>query len=353
MDELVRSATVLRQKHRLGWDPLSRAIGMPLKRLRRWSLRVSQNQPRVMRPGPLKESPAPPTLAQEVSNLRHGAKRSRGVCELQRRYERVVSRRDLQSMVTQARREHHRRRRESWRRVEWLTAQVAWAFDGTDSAKDHRGERLVLHPMSDLASRYRFEPLVGFEADGKEIARWVDRHCEQHGAPLFLKRDNGSPLNHRAVNEILERRGIIPLNSPPRYPRYNGCVENSVRELKDRAGLRHAPPEGWRIEPCLQRVRQVVQTSNHTPRRCLGRKTAHELYSSLRGSWTIEERKTILGWLDVRQREIIQSMRDAGPRAQAKAWRKAVEQWLVSHGHVRIHQPTKQNQEALPYFRNS
>ncbi|MCC7519383.1 MAG: hypothetical protein IT578_09390 [Verrucomicrobiae bacterium] len=31
----------------------------------------------------------------------------------------------------------------------------------------------------------------------------------------------------------------------------------------------------------------------------------------------------------------------------------AVEQWLVSHGHVRIHQPSKQNQEALPYFRNS
>lgn len=307
-----------------------------------------------MRPGPRKQGPVPPTLAQEVSNLRHGSKRSRGVGQLQCRYERVVSRRDLQSMVTQARREHHRRRRKSWRRVEWLTSQVAWGFDGTDSAKDHRGERLVLHPMSDLASRYRFDPLVGFEADGREIARWVDRHCEQHGAPLFLKRDNGSPLNHRDVNAVLERRGIIPLNSPPHYPRYNGCVENSVRELKDRAGLRHAPAGGWQIEPSIQRVRASTHDSNHTPRRCLGQRTAHDaLYSSARGSWTLEERKTILDWLNVRQREIIQSMQDAGPRAQAKAWRQAVEHWLVSHGHVRIHEPTKQNQEALPYFRDS
>ena len=36
----------------------------------------------------------------------------------------------------------------------------------------------------------------------------------RHGAPLFLKRDNGSPLNHAAVNAVLAEFGVIPLNSP-------------------------------------------------------------------------------------------------------------------------------------------
>ena len=350
MDELVHSATALRKEHHLSWEALSQAIGMPLKRLRRWSARASQNQPRLMRPGPRKQCPVPPTLAQEVRDLRHGCKRSRGVGELQRRHETVISRRGLQSMVTQARREHHQRRRESWRRVEWLTSQVAWGFDGTDSAKDHRGERLVLHPMSDMASRYRFEPLVSFEANGHEIARWIDHHCEQHGAPLFIKRDNGSPLNHHAVNEVIERRGIIPLNSPPHYPRYNGMVENSVRELKDHAGLRQAPPEGWEIGPCLQRVRAVAQTRNHTPRRCIERRTAHDVYTSQRGSWTLEERRAILDWLRIRQSEIIRSAKDAGPRSQAKARRQAVEQWLVSHSHIRIHEPTNKTTNSVTLF---
>jgi transposase InsO family protein len=207
--------------------------------------------------------------------------------------------------------------------------------------------------MSDLASRYRLDPLVSFEANGHEIAAWVDQHCEQRGAPLFMKRDNGSPLNHHAVNEVLERRGIIPLNSPPHYPRYNGMIENSVRELKDDAELRQAPPEGWKIAPSLQRVQAAVRTRNHIPRRCLGRRTAHDVYTSGRREWTIEERRAILDWLRIRQCEIIQSIVGAGPRAQAKAWRQAVEEWLVSNGHIRIHKPTKQNQIVSPYFSDS
>lgn len=350
MDELVRNAIALRREHRLGWEPLSRALGMPVKRLQRWSARVSMSQPRLMRRGPQKQGPPPPTLAQEIRDLRHGAKRSRGVGELQRRHETVISRRVLIALVRQARREHHQRRRESWRRVEWITSQVAWGFDGTDSARDHRGEKLVLHPMSDMASRHRFEPLVSFKANGHQIAKWVDQLSETHESPLFIKRDNGGPLNHHAVNEVLERRLIIPLNSPPHYPRYNGMVENSVRELKDQLGLRQAPPEGWEIAPCLQRARVAVQIRNHTPRRCLGNRTAHDVYTSGRRSWTIEERRAILDWLRIRQCEIIQSMKDAGARAQAKSWRQAVEEWLVSHGHIRIHNPTNKNQKVLPYF---
>lgn len=228
----MHDADIMKQDLHLSWDQLGLQIGIPPKRLRRWSIRVKQNQPRVKQPGPRKQGPVPPTLAQEIRDLRHGSKRSRGVGELQRRYERVISRRDLHAMVIESRREHHRRLRQCRGRVEWTTPQVAWAFDGTESAKDHEKVRLVLHPIHDLASRHRFEPLVSLTASGPEIAAWLDRLFQKHGAPLFLKRDNGSPLNHEIVNAVLDRWGVIPLNSPPHYPRYNGSIENAVRELK-------------------------------------------------------------------------------------------------------------------------
>jgi hypothetical protein len=303
-----------------------------------------------MRPGPRKAGTVPPTLAREVRELNHGPKRSRGVGELQRRHETVISRRDLDALVRQARREHHQRLRKSWMRVEWTVPQVAWGFDGAESARDGRGIKIFLHPMSDLASRYRFEPLVSLTVRGDEIAAWLKGQFDLHGAPLFLKRDNGSPLNHARVNALLAEYGVIPLNSPPYYPRYNGMVENSVRELKDDAGLRQAPPEGWEIQACLQRVRIAVQTRNHLPRRCLGRRTAHDVHASCRRAWTPEQRRATLDWITIRQYEIIQSLQDAGPKAQAKAWRQAVEEWLVSHDFIRIHKPTNKNQIVLPYL---
>jgi hypothetical protein len=55
---------------------------------------------------------------------------------------------------------------------------------------------------------------------------------QRYGAPLFLKRDNGSNLVNAPVDEVLAQHGVIPLTSPPYYPRYNGAIEYAQRELK-------------------------------------------------------------------------------------------------------------------------
>lgn len=350
MDEIARNADTVKQDLHLGWIALSRWIGIQPRRLRRWSERASLHQPQMKRPGPRKQDPVPQTLEQEIRDLRHGCKRSRGVGELQRRHETVISRRDLDALVHRARREHHRRLRESRCRVEWTTPQVAWAFDGAESAKDHQKVRLVLHPIHDLASRHRFEPLVSLTASGPEIAIWLRGQFDLHGAPLFLKRDNGSPLNHTLVNELLAEYGVIPLNSPPHYPRYNGAIENAVRELKDHLGLSEAPPSGWEVRSCRLQAQTVIKNLNQTPRRCLAYQTARDVYASGRRAWTLEERRAIFNWIIKRQCVIIQSMKDAKPRTQAKAWRQSVEEWLLSHDFIRIHKPTKQNQIVSPYF---
>ncbi len=68
--------------------------------------------------------------------------------------------------------------------------------------------------MKDLASRYQLEPLTALASSGIEVARHLESLFRRDGAPLLLKRDNGSAFNHQAVNEVLARWGVIPLNSP-------------------------------------------------------------------------------------------------------------------------------------------
>ena len=74
----------------------------------------------------------------------------------------------------------------------------------------------------------------------------LDELFTQFGPPLVLKRDNGSNLNSAAVNAVLSRWLVIPLNSPPHYPPYNGGIERSQRELKDT------------LRPCLLASREAA-----------------------------------------------------------------------------------------------
>jgi hypothetical protein len=67
---------------------------------------------------------------------------------------------------------------------------------------------------------------------GGSIAAHLEKLFREHGAPLFLKRDNGSPFNCHEVDAVLARFGVLPLNNPPYYPRYNGAEEKGIRDFK-------------------------------------------------------------------------------------------------------------------------
>ena len=87
--------------------------------------------------------------------------------------------------------------------------------------------------MQDVTSKYKFEPLVRKGSiTGGEIAQHLKRLFEQFGAPLFLKRDNGSNLNSKEVADLLKEFKVIPLNSPTYYPQYNGAIEHAQGEAK-------------------------------------------------------------------------------------------------------------------------
>src|SRR2546428_8911839 len=117
---------------------------------------------------------------------------------------------------------------------------------------------------------------------GDSIAARLDELFAQQGPPLVLKRDNGSNLNSEAVNAVLSRWLVIPLNSPPYYPPYNGGIERAQRELKEALRPRLlAHPAG----DVAGLAALTVHELNHRSRRCLRGVTACEQFASAK--WTL------------------------------------------------------------------
>jgi hypothetical protein len=184
----------------------------------------------------------------------------------------------------------------------------------------------------------RFAPLLPEQLDGAQIAAHLERLFRQHGAPLFLKRDNGSPFNHHRVDEVLARFGVLPLNNPPHFPRYNGAMEKGIRDFK--AALAQRPSA-----PLVLAAELTAHELNHRPRRCLNGRTAcavfHDPAHRLR--WSRPQRQIIFRLLFRHFGQMIGSMANGNHHPHATAWRLTVESWLRCQGliAVRQNQPTK------------
>ena len=210
----------------------------------RWRRRQRLGLPLWQTPGPKKSLSLDwavfyPLLRQ----LEHGPVRTQGTGTLYQRFAWCLSRRQLNRWVQELRQDR---------------------LDTTEYGAD--GCQII--PVQDLASRYRFQPLVADRLDGLQIARHLEMLFRQHGAPLLLKRDNGSPFNNQYMDPLLARYRVLPLNNPPACPRYNGAVEKGIRDLKEHLDQR------WGNIPTVpsHRVAQIeasVQELNHRPRRCL------------------------------------------------------------------------------------
>lgn len=216
------------------------------------------------------------------------------------------------------------------KRILWHTPGLVWALDGAQV------DRCDYQQMRDLASQYKFAPLVG--ACGEEIAGYLAHAFAHYGPPLFLKRDNGGNLNHAAVNDVLSAYQVIPLNSPNHYPEYNGAIEHDQGELKQ--ALKHecdlnVYPAGNHLPVYLK---SAVNELNHKPRRNLGnRNSCRVFFDGKEGcKFSIQQRRSIFEWLRERVSFIIESIKDANARTFTMAWRLAIEHWLRIHGHITV-----------------
>src|SRR5208282_4082977 len=212
------------------YRPLCAAATMSYATFMRWKGRLARGVPVLHKPGPKPIGSLDLAgLQTRLRRLEHGPHRSHGTTALYAEHRSQISRRSFQELVEETRRQILREREADRRSVHWQVPGTIWSVDPTELVlvRDGIRQKLSILPVLDLASRYKFAPLVSDRLTGESVAARLDELFAQHGPPLVLKRDNGSNLNSQAVDAVLSRWMVIPLNSPPYYPPYNGGIERA------------------------------------------------------------------------------------------------------------------------------
>jgi hypothetical protein len=146
----------------------------------------------------------------------------------------AMSRAELTDLLVRYRRVWRARNRVPLRVLSWPVVGSVWAIDFAGPRPAIEGRYPYLLAVRDLASgrQLLWRPV---ETATGEVARdALAALFAEHGAPLVLKCDNGSPFTSAVVKELLAAHGVWALYSPPYWPRYNGSVEAGIGSLKDR-----------------------------------------------------------------------------------------------------------------------
>ncbi|MEI6415376.1 MAG: transposase family protein, partial [Pseudomonadota bacterium] len=235
MKLIVNQLQTLHERVAQPYRPLCAAATLAYPTFMRWHGRLARGEPVLQKPGPKPIGELHlADLQAQLRGLKHGSHRSQGAPALYAEHRSQISRRAFQDLLAATRREVLRERQADQRRIHWHVPGAVWSVDPTELVltRDGQRQKLRLLPVLDLASRYKLLPLIGDRLPGEVVAARLDELFHHHGAPLVLKRDNGSNLNDPAVDEVLSRWLVLPLNSPPHYPPYNGGIERSQRDLK-------------------------------------------------------------------------------------------------------------------------
>ena len=247
---------------------------------------------------------------------------------------RRVSRRELNQLVRQARRETNRRRKADACRVRWRRPNLAWAIDDYRKCNTAESGTLHLHNLTDLCSRYKLPPIASGQLPcGEEIAGHLAHLFNRFGPPLFCKRDNGGNLNHTTVNEVLENAWVIPINSPPYMAPYNGAIERTQREFKDY--LKRWQWKANTMESFSLLAETAAHELNHNPRHCLNNRNACGIYfGDNRIRYSKRQRRSVYRWIRDLATEI--SIRAGKSKITTVEWRVAASQWLLKNGLIKI-----------------
>jgi hypothetical protein len=331
-------------RREFSWKELCHEL-LPCATVLRWKARVKAGEEVIQKAGPKKK------ILMDSANIRNriheldlGRRRAAGTTALYAELSGGISRRRFQELVA----EERQHRFDAMKRIQWLVPGTAWSIDTTE----YGVEKFMITPLRDLASKYQMPtPLVEPTEDGAKIATYLDLMFRKHGAPMFLKRDLGSPLNCLAVDEVLERHGVLPLNSPPGYPRYNGSMERNMRDLQAALDQRHL--DALKL-PMSVDLELVTHQLNHRRLRSLGSKTPCQVYHDparrlrLHGA----SRQRIFREVLEQFWQYAQCMPNRNPYTLRAAWRLVVETWLRRQGWITVKDKKQTNvsTNSKPFF---
>lgn len=315
-------------RREFSWKDL--CLGLwPCATVLRWRARARAGEPLVDKPGPKKPEPLNLAVVRgAIQHLDHGPRRTGGTAAVQAQFAQSISRRRFQELVAGERQQQT----EQMTRIHWLVPGAAWSIDTTE----YGPERTKITPLRDLASKYQLpSPLVAPQEDGAKIAAYLDLMFKQHGAPLFLKRDGGSPLNCAEVDQVLEAHWVLPLNSPPGYPRYNGSIERGMQDLKNALSQRRRSS----LQTALSvEVELATHQLNHRRRRSLGRLTPCQVFHDparrlqLHGA----SRQKIFREVFAQFWHCLYVTPHENPHTTGALWRTVVETWLRRQGWISV-----------------
>lgn len=312
----------------------------------RWNGRYESGGELVSAPGPKKiERLELDALRNDVFRLGFGPKRTSGTGKLYRKYHRQISRRNMSGIIEEARLEVMDEKREAMRRITWNTPRAVWGMDVTEAAVN--GGKVFVNLLQDMSSKYKLHSISDYEVPcGEDVAGQLELAFKKNGPPLFLKRDNGGNLNHAAVRDVLERHMVIPFNSPPYYPKFNGSVENANCEMKKEESFALVMElEAYKGNELSLYTENVLNCLNHKKRGVLGEKcSCLVFFGSEKLNVTRRDRKEIYDWIIEQKLEIREKLGDG--IEDDKATRLAIETWLLMNGHITV----ARNGEVLPYL---
>jgi hypothetical protein len=309
---------------------------VPCATVLRWRARVRDGAPVLEKAGPKKkESIELASVKEKIQQLEHGPRRTAGTTALYAELSDSISRRRFQELVA----EERQSRLESMKRIQWLLPGTAWSLDTTEYGL----EKIKITPLRDLASKYQLPiPLVQPQEDGARIALYLDLMFKKEGAPMFLKRDLGSPLNCQAVDEVLERHWVLPLNSPAHYPKYNGSIERNMRDLQEALDQRRL--NALQV-PMSVEVELATHQLNHRRLRSLHNRTPCQVYHDparrlrLHGA----SRQRIFREVFEQFWHYVECMSVRNRHTLNAAWRLVVETWLRRQGWISVSAKSKTN----------
>ena len=155
----------------------------------------------------------------------------------------TMPRAELEDLLKRYRRVWRQRHYEALHILRWQTPGTVWAMDFTEAPSPVDGLYPYLLAVRDLASGQQLLWLPCRDANAEQTRLALEPLFRLHGPPLVLKSDNGSPFIAGDTLGLLLAWNVIPLFSPPYWPRYNGAIEAGNGSLKTRTE-RHAAHSG-------------------------------------------------------------------------------------------------------------
>lgn len=323
----------MHSRENTGYRELCERLGVGYSSFMRWRERERRGEAPVHRPGPAKTEPLDfDGLQTEIEAMHHRRKRTDGVGELYQEHKNAISRRDLNALVKAERDRQKQEKSRKQVRIHWHVPRLVWAMDDTEYRPDRNYPKAYLHNVQDLASRYKFGALVGLKlAAGDEVVAHLAELFSRHGPPLFLKRDNGGNLNHHEVDELLSTEMVIPLNSPPHYPQYNGSMERAQRDIKTIMADHAKTPNAFLAIQAEMDIHEL----NHRTLSDLNYRTPCDMFESGKNNARRYNRRKRKEVYEKIKENMLEIMTVKGYETN-RAWRTAVRNWLLENGFITI-----------------